>query len=137
MDAVSLHQFLEGWFAGRIPVDEFEKNFRRRFDDSSILIPPSGATLNVDDFVTGVRDRHGSNESFKIQIRNVQLRVVTAEYIISTYEEWQRNALASKPADNARLATVVFRRSESGFKWTHIHETWLPDSVTDLDPFDF
>jgi hypothetical protein len=56
--------------------------------------------------------------------------------VLATYEEWQRNALASKPADNGRIATVVFKIGDP-LKWVHIHETWLPEAVMAPDDYDF
>lgn len=57
-------------------------------------------------------------------------------YVLATYEEWQRNAIASKPADNGRIATALFRAREQ-LRWIHVHETWLPRDVMAAGPFDF
>ena len=58
------------------------------------------------------------------------------DIIVATYEEWQRNALASKPADNARIATVLFRKEES-LKWLNVHETWMPETAAPAGSYDF
>lgn len=34
---------------------------------------------------------------------------LASDFILATYEGWQRNALASKPPDNGRIASVLFR----------------------------
>ena len=59
--------------------------------------------------------------------------------MLATYEEWQRNALASTPPDNGRVATVLFEddRAEDRLRWLHIHETWLPEEVMAAGPYDF
>ena len=60
-----------------------------------------------------------------------------SDLIAATYEEWQRNALASTPKDNGRIATVLFRREEERLRWLHLQETWLPDERMRAGPFDF
>ena len=83
-----------------------------------------------------MRRAHGSNPDFRIAIRNVVVRRVMPDVVLATYEEWQRNALASTPPDNARLATVAFARTEP-LRWLHVHETWLPGEVAAAGPYDF
>jgi len=57
-------------------------------------------------------------------------------HVVATHEEWQRNALASKPSENARIATVLFEDTEP-LRWLHIHETWMPADVAAAGPYDF
>ncbi len=92
--------------------------------------------LSLAQLATGLRAGHGSNPEFRIAIRNVTVRHVTDDHILATYEEWQRNALASEPPDNGRISTVLFDRSEP-LQWLHVHETWLPESITAAAKYDF
>lgn len=132
----ALHRFFVGWFSGILPISAFETEFLARFDRDFLLIPPAGTLLTLDNFQTALRRSHATNPDFRIAIRNVKVHRVLDSHILATYEEWQRNALASKPPENARIATVIFARSQS-LQWLHVHETWLPESVASAGPYDF
>ena len=83
-----------------------------------------------------VRGAYASNPEFRIVIRNVCVRRTFGDTLLATYEEWQVNALASKPSNNARLASVLFK-STARLSWLHIHETWMPQAQTGAERFDF
>jgi len=135
----SLHAFFVQWFSGVAPRDDatLVQGFTRRFTDDFVLIPPAGTRLGARQLGDGLERGHGSNPEFRVAIRRVELRLETADLVIATYEEWQRNAKASTPPDNGRVATVVFLRQGDGLRWQHIHETWLPADVMAVGPFDF
>lgn len=132
----TLHEFFVGWFSGALRESVFDTQFTPRFDPEFVLIPPSGELLTLAQLSSGLRATYGRNPDFRIAIRNVQLRRVAASHLLATYEEWQRHALASTPPDNARLATVLFDRSD-GLHWLHVHETWLPAEQMAAGPYDF
>ena len=136
-----LHEFFVDWFSGSIAQDDtvFEQRFALRFSEDCELIQPSGDTLSRDVFFRAVNNSYGSSPDFRIAIRNVRVRVeLSTGHLLVSYEEWQRNAVNSKPSDNARAASVLFAREVDGkFKWLHIHETWLPEAATSIDRFDF
>ena len=132
----ALHQFFVGWFSGSLPSERFETDFRGRFDQSFLLIPPGGMLLTLDEFASGVRAAQGSNPDFRIAIRNVTVRQLFDGHALATYEEWQHHALASIPAENARLASVIFALNEP-LRWVHVHETWLPKSVSQTRDYNF
>jgi hypothetical protein len=90
----------------------------------------------LDQLSERVRSAHASNAEFRVAIRNVTVRRQHGGHLLATYEEWQRNALASTPPDNGRIPTVRFRDVRP-LEWLHIHETWLPDSVARAGPYDF
>ncbi len=131
-----LHEFFVGWFAGTLPADSLDEVVRNRMDRGFAIVPPSGNLLTCDVLTEGLRQAYGSNPRFRIEIRDVRLRHVSDDWVLATYEEWQRHAKASTPPDNARLSTVLFGRSNP-LKWLHVHETWLPREVMDACPFDF
>ena len=135
----ALHVFFVQWFSGAIIEDEsaFDQGFLSRLDPASVLIPPAGNVLPMAELASGIRSAHGSNPQFRIAIRNVQVRWEFGDHIVATYEEWQRNALASTPPDNGRVATVLFHDSAGTLIWRHIHETWLPENVMSAGPYDF
>lgn len=132
----ALHEFFVGWFSGALGEDAFEAGFLSRFDPAFLLIPPAGTTLSLEELADGVRQSHATNPEFRIAIRNVTLRRVLDRQLLVTYEEWQRNALASTPPDNGRAASVLFEVGER-LRWLHVHETWLPEAVMTTGPYDF
>jgi len=132
----ALHAFFVGWFSGSLAEAEFESGFLSRFAADFLLVPPAGTLLTLGQLADGVRSAHASNPEFRIAIRNVTLRRRLDGYLLATYEEWQRNALASKPPENARLATVLFAEGRP-LRWLHVHETWLPEEVARAGPYDF
>ena len=58
------------------------------------------------------------------------------DMVLATYEEWQRNALASDPPDNGRIATVLLELGPD-IVWHHVHETWLPPDRIRAGSYDF
>ena len=143
----SLHSFFVEWFTGNIPGDNaaYREQCRARFDDNMVLIPPGGQVLDVSEVDRMIVEAHGASPGFRIRIRNVQCRFQWHatdghEYALATYEEWQRHARNSTPPDNGRLSTVLVRRdadTPGGFRWLHIHETWLPAKQMAAGPYDF
>jgi hypothetical protein len=132
----TLHEFFVGWFTGALPLNVFESQFLARFDPDFLLIPPAGVRLPLRDFQHELYRMHATNPDFRIAIRSVKILRLMDNHILAGYEEWQRNALASTPADNGRIATVMFERTQP-LRWLHVHETWLPESVTSAGPYDF
>lgn len=134
----SLHTFFVDWFAGCSPSSDetFFAKFMDRFDPAFLLIPPAGTTLDLDDLANSIKSAHGSNPTFNIKIRNVQIRREWENHVLATYEEWQRNAKASSPPNNGRVATVLFK-IEKRLKWLHVHETWLPQDIMQAGPYNF
>ena len=132
----ALHQFFVGWFSGALPPHSFETSFLPRFSQDLVFIPPAGHQLGLEELAASVRKGHASNPDFRVSIRNVRICREFPTLVIATYEEWQRNALASTPPDNGRVATVVFERGEP-LRWLHIHETWVPPDEMAAGPYDF
>ena len=136
LEIEALHQFFIGWFTGALPETAFESGFLARFSADFVFIPPAGRLLGLSDLASAVLDRYSSNPDFRIEIRQVQIRQRFDNYVVATYEEWQRNALASTPPDNGRVATVLLRGTEP-LEWLHVHETWLPPETMSAGPYDF
>lgn len=137
-----LHEFFVAWFGGRIAnTDEaYRDGLVARCDPGFMLVSPDGSALELDALARALRDSHGSNPQFRIQVRNPRVRYELGDVVVVTYEEWQRNALQSTPADNGRLSTAVFRKhagAPNGVLWLHVHETWLPSAIMAAGPYDF
>lgn len=135
-EIVSLHQFFVDWYSGQLEQSSFEPGFLARMDPRFTMIEPGGRLLRFNELKSLLRQRRGSNPDFRIAIRQVCVQRASERYVFATYQEWQRNALASEPADNARISTVLFRRDE-GLQWLHVHETWLPEAVRAAGSFSF
>lgn len=132
----ALHEFFVDWFAGMPSQDSLRDLVGTRFHPDFVMIPPSGAVLTLEQVADGLRAAHGKNPEFRIAIRNVRVRFASDDLVLATYEEWQRNAKASQPPNNARISTALFRTSEL-LRWLHVHETWLPENVMSAGPYDF
>ncbi len=138
----ALHEFFVSWFSGSCARDPevLAQGFTRRFAEEFLLVPPAGTRLTAADLGQGVERAHGSNPGFRIAIRAVDIQVQSPTLVVATYEEWQRNAKASTPPDNGRVATVVFRREpadSNDLRWQLVHETWLPAEIMAAGPYDF
>lgn len=131
----NLHEFFVAWFSGALPRSEFEPGFLRRFDPGFVLIPPTGSLLTLEELATALRAAHATRLDFRIAIRNVQVRRVTDEQILATYEEWQWSGHDSTSVPTARITTAVFKNLEP-LQWLHVHESWLPASVAPEEPCD-
>lgn len=131
-----LHDFFTGWFTGKLPEGDFESKFLARFSPEFVLIPPAGRVLGLEALSSSLRAGYASNPDFRVQIRSVAVRRQFDGCVLATYEEWQRNAFASNPPDNGRIATVLFSSSDP-LTWLHIHETWLPRDIIAAGPYDF
>jgi hypothetical protein len=134
----ALHRFFVTWFSGACANDPhlFERGVLHRLDEKFVLIPPAGKVLSREELADGIRAAHNSNPDFRIAVRNVHIRRTWDRHLLATYEEWQRNARASTPPDNGRVATVLFEAGD-GLRWLHVHETWLPESMMQAGPYDF
>ncbi|PRP95842.1 hypothetical protein ENSA5_37110 [Enhygromyxa salina] len=138
----ALHEFFVSWFTGAVENDDdvFQRGFARRFDPGFVLVPPAGTLMSLPRLTRAIREGYGQNPDFRIAIREVVLRREIGDLVLVTYEEWQRNAKASTPADNGRAATAVFkadRVAPGGLAWLHVHECWLPREVMAAGPYDF
>ena len=143
LEVIALHRFFEVWFGGHCENDEqaFADGMLCRMREDFTIVLPGGAMLEGRRFWPEFKKLHGDNPDFHISIRNVQRKTLPAAPIhLVIYEEWQRNARNSKPANNGRLSSALFLEDEktpNGIAWLHVHETWLPESVTAAEPFDW
>jgi len=141
-EIIDLHRFFVGWFGGTIAnTDEaYAQGFTSKCDPAFVLVSPAGTLTRLDDLAAGLRRGHGTNQQFRIQVRDVETHHDANGIVIATYQEWQRNATSYKPPDNGRLSTAAFKRdpgAPNGLRWLHVHETWLPAEAMAAGPYDF
>lgn len=127
----ALHDFISAWFRGEEPnTDEtFATGMADRLASGFINIQPAGRVLERDDLLESLRDGHGANPEFRISISQTRLHHVDAGagLVLATYVETQSGARHSHPPTNARLSTVLMRRTGTdALEWLHVHETAVP-----------
>ncbi len=136
-----IHAFFTDWVGGRCPgdPDTFRKGALDHISEDLAAIFPAGRSFGRCDFESYMGGIYGSNPKFRIQIRDIRLRHLTAEIAVVTYEEWQRDARDSEEPNNGRITTMVLSRGKSGAgpQILHVHETWLPDEIVAAGDFDF
>ena len=137
-----LHAFFVAWFGGTCERSKslFDATLRSRIHPSCVLVSPGGTRTGGNELLAMIRAAYGSNPLFRIEIRNLEMRIGEGPYVLATYEEWQRNAINSTPSDNGRLSSALFAKSPDaprGLQWFHIHETWLPADVIASANYEF
>ena len=142
-EIIELHVFFEDWFRGNCNDSErvFKKRLLSRMDIDFRIILPNGECFYGEQFWPEMRKAHGTNPKFKISLRNFSRKLqIGRKTIVANYEEWQKDASNSKPANNGRVSTAVFvadNAAPNGFKWVHAHETWLPAKIVSKEKFDW
>jgi len=130
-EIIDLHIFFEDWFRGNCKDSErvFESRLLSRMDIDFYIVLPDGECFYGEQFWPQMRKSHGSNPDFQISLCNFarKLQIGRKTFVVN-YEEWQKNALNSKPVNNGRVSTAVLVTDNSapnGLRWVHVHETWL------------
>lgn len=128
----ALHDFLAAWFRGEVAQDRalFDAELAAHLAEGMTNIQPAGRALSRDSLLRAVFDGHGSNASFRIEIRDFTLVAVSKDraLAVATYVERQTGAKNTTPPDNARVSTAVFRLDDAGRRatWLHLQETACP-----------
>lgn len=125
-----LHRFFEQWFRAEVPnTDEAYGRFASALDGEFVIVPPSGASVPHAELLKGLRAAYGSQrdraEEYAIRVENVSAREVAEGTWLVRYEEWQDEGSESK----GRQSSAVLAEDDQapgGFRWLHVHETWLP-----------
>ncbi len=142
-EVVDLHVFFEDWFRGSCENNEqvWGERLHARMDEDFYIVLPGGHGLSGSGFWPEMQGLYGSNPDFQINIRNIQQRPCSqGDWVILTYEEWQKGAKYSTPPNNARVATAILIKDASapnGLRWVHVHETWLPPEQLSAESFDW
>jgi hypothetical protein len=137
------HEFINEWFTGRCPQDDalFEDRHVRHLARGFQIILPDGSVIDRTPFIAYLRGLYGSNPAFKKQIRNIELRPGDpAGCLLVNYQEWQRGAANTLPANHGRMVSAVLQARHGDptrLEWLQIHETMLPPETIAAEPFDF
>jgi len=138
-EIVELHEFFEGWLAGTLSSDDeiYQTRFADHLGEGFVMVQPGGMLTPRAELVSGLRGAHAANPEFRIAITDVTVQLRSGDILVVTYTEWQKNAKASKPANNGRRSTVIFRDDGGKLIWAHLHETWLPADEMTAGNYDF
>jgi hypothetical protein len=134
---VDLHKFISGWVSGQVTDESQWGVFIKNFSPDFMVVMPAGRGFGVETFTGYMTSIHGKNPKFKIQIRNVTLRPKVNGVCVVMYEEWEKDAMDSDPANNGRQSSMVLRERGDSFEVLHLQETWLPAEKMAADPSDF
>ena len=130
-EVAGLHQFFQDWSAGVLPDDDASyARFSDAMGEGFEIVGPQGQRSDLAVLVDGLRGAHGTAKDAPARIwtRAETSREVGEGLWIATYEEWHESRGS---APTGRLSTALLREDSSapgGFKWLHVHETWLPDA---------
>ena len=113
-----LHRFFAAYFSGAETdlgrlVDALAPGFR--------MIGPDGIERDRDGTIAAVGASAGAHD-VEIEIRNPRL-VTDGPPLVVTYEEWQR--VGGDDTFTGRVSTALLEPHDGGFRWLHVHETWL------------
>jgi len=135
----AINAFFMEWVGGRCPDDDatFKAGALDRLSDSLTVVMPAGKAFGIADFEGYMRGIYATNPKFRIKMRNFALRQRIGDVAVVTYQEWQRDALDSTPANNGRFSTMVLQDMGDRFEILHVHETWLPEEQVSAGKFDF
>lgn len=124
-----LHRFFEGWFRGELANSNGAYGrFAGALDESFVIVTPAGVSVERAALVEGLRGAYGSQASaasYAIRVENAVAMDLGGGAWLVRYEEWQDEGEETK----GRQSSAVMRedpKAPGGFKWIHVHETWLP-----------
>lgn len=137
-----LHRFFVAWFSGSCPrsLQAFQEQFGDNLAPDFEMVQPNGERLDRTAILSGIESAYGANPDFRIEIRKTRLVGREGSLLAVSYEESQKGAKNTDPADNARSALGILRLREAGnprFLWLQLQETALPKTVVESDAFDF
>ncbi|MGH3770286.1 MAG: hypothetical protein ACRDRW_02625 [Pseudonocardiaceae bacterium] len=139
-EIVEQHRVIAGWLSGRwARTPEEFAGFADSLVDGFTMIGPDGVLTGLADLLPGFESAYGSVPDLTIDIRDVrpvvtpprdrpESSVATGGVTVMTYQEWQ--------GSTGRFSTVVLIADPAarlGYRWRHLHETWIGRSpVVDI-----
>jgi hypothetical protein len=120
----ALHAFFEALFTGA--TDDLSR-CADALDEGFEIVSPTGertAREPLLEMLAAARGRHEPG-GFAIRVEDVRSRSLGGGLHLVTYEEWHDQGGARR----GRLSSALLEEDEGapgGFRWQHVHETWLP-----------
>jgi hypothetical protein len=123
-----LHAFFEAWYRGTIEdTDSAYSRLENVLAPEFTLITSDGYTMPREQLLPLLRTEHARRPEIEMCVDHIQLRLVSGELVLITYQEHGSTANGSK----STLITAVLRANPdtpNGLEWVHIHEVLLPES---------
>ena len=101
-----LHSFIAGWFRGEFDRTDFEPGFAQALHPEFENIQPSGAVLSRADLLEPIRQAHGANPDFDIEIEEPRILATWPGLTLATYVEYQTGARNSRPTSSRTSRTA-------------------------------
>lgn len=118
-EVARLHRFFQDWFQGILPEEDFA-SCEDALADGFTIVTPAGALIARAEILESIRThRDGEPKDFTIETAGRHCQQVRGLHV-TTYEEHQLG-----PRPTVRLSTAVLSRSDEGFRWHAVHETWV------------
>lgn len=120
------HKFLENWIRGRVGFSErsFQSEISDHFARSFEFVMPDGSHMRRREILSVLRDLHGTDPTFRIEVKIRSMRAVGGGTFLALYEERQNE----EGTTNRRLSLAVLTKRPGSNKitWLHCHESPLP-----------
>ena len=121
-----LHAFFTGWYRGTIAdtVGAFSR-VERVLAPEFTLITSDGYTMPREQLLPLLRGEHGKRPEIEMWVDQIQLRLVSGELVLITYQE---HGVTANGARSTLISAVLRRNPDTpnGLEWVHTHEVGLP-----------
>jgi hypothetical protein len=134
----ALHSIFVAWFRGTKPIPGLKQDLTKRMTPQFSHIAPNGhMVVGRDVLIKYLAEKYGcyKDRVFSIDVHNVQLLWKSTTHCLASYEEWQSWDDSQNNGDNGdnagqqqqfgRLSTCLLERGNNGYRWVHVHETWM------------
>jgi len=121
-----LHAFFTAWYRGTIadPDSAFSR-VENVLAPEFTLITSDGYTMPREQLLSLLRGEHAKRPEIEMRVDQIQLRLVSGEIVLITYQEHGVTANGAR----SKLISALLRRkpnTPNGLEWVHIHEVGLP-----------
>jgi hypothetical protein len=125
-----LHALFQSWFRGEGPADAMEQ-FERSLDPHFRMVTPSGAVLERDALLAHLSHSRAQRPPDHRVATRAEHGVTAGHladgtpWVLMHYEEWVGSGEAQRGRQSSALL-VADEHALAGWRWLHVHETWLP-----------
>ncbi|MHC4378401.1 MAG: hypothetical protein ACYS26_17510 [Planctomycetota bacterium] len=127
-----LHALFQSWFRGEGPADAMAR-FECSLDPELRMVVPAGEVLERGPLLELLRSNEGQRAADHVVSTRAEQLVRRgtfndgSEWALALYEEWAGPADAVRGRQSSVLM-VADAAAVAGWRWLHVHETWLSES---------